>query len=182
MGRENKVLGGLSQGCAAMLVALLMWGCGEAPVAAAFGMCGWLPFGRQMEEAMSEQIREGDKHKDLFGRAEGSVVETPFSQAVGFLREELELPATTQTSFLPIPLFLGHGSKDEKVPIGLGREAARCLKSIGAELTFCEYGGLGHWYSTEMLGDLVRFFRGCIGEGEEGGAADEDELREIQER
>ena len=48
VGAGNVVLGGLSQGCAASLVALLMWQ-GE-PLCAAFGMCGWLPFRKQMEE------------------------------------------------------------------------------------------------------------------------------------
>src|SRR5436189_5036386 len=43
----NVVLGGLSQGCAASLISHLLWD-GE-PLAAAVGMCGWLPFRTNME-------------------------------------------------------------------------------------------------------------------------------------
>ncbi|KAL2012175.1 hypothetical protein VTN00DRAFT_4893 [Thermoascus crustaceus] len=47
-GERNVILGGLSQGCAASLIALLLWD--GKPLAAAVGMCGWLAFRRQMED------------------------------------------------------------------------------------------------------------------------------------
>lgn len=48
VGAQKVVLGGLSQGCAAALIALLLWE--GQPLAAAFGMCGWLPFREHMED------------------------------------------------------------------------------------------------------------------------------------
>lgn len=48
VGAGNVVLGGLSQGCAAALIAMLLWD-GD-PFAAVFGMCGYLPFGQHMED------------------------------------------------------------------------------------------------------------------------------------
>lgn len=56
---QNVILGGLSQGCAAALIATLLWD-GE-PLAAAFGMCGWLPY--------RGHIDNGDED-DIFARAE----------------------------------------------------------------------------------------------------------------
>ncbi|KAI3325028.1 alpha/beta-hydrolase [Xylariaceae sp. AK1471] len=51
-GAANAILGGLSQGCAASLIALLLWE-GDG-LAAAFGMCGWLPYAVRMGEEMQE--------------------------------------------------------------------------------------------------------------------------------
>jgi hypothetical protein len=50
---KNVVLWGLSQGCAASLVALLTWD-GE-PFGAVVGMCGWLPFRKHLEEIASNE-------------------------------------------------------------------------------------------------------------------------------
>ncbi|KAK3366115.1 Alpha/Beta hydrolase protein [Lasiosphaeria ovina] len=61
-GAQNVVLGGLSQGCAASLVALLLWD-GE-PLAAAVGMCGWLPF-------MSHLLNPKDAERSRMGSEEG---------------------------------------------------------------------------------------------------------------
>ena len=52
MGKENVVLGGLSQWCTAALIAFLTWDGEEVPAAAVFGVCGWLLFRKQIEEAM----------------------------------------------------------------------------------------------------------------------------------
>ncbi|KAL9015517.1 MAG: hypothetical protein Q9185_007082 [Variospora sp. 1 TL-2023] len=156
VGAENVVLGGLSQGCAASLIALLTWN-GE-PIAAAFGMCGWLPFRMQMEEiAGSGSLDDGDgAENDLFeSDGEAGVQDLP-TQGTTFLLEELELPAKAPSlSFQQTPLFLGHGVEDEKVAVGLGQEAVSCLKHLGASVEWRKYEGLGHWYSGAMLCDLV---------------------------
>lgn len=82
----------------------------------------------------------------------------PVEQAVDFLREELKFPnLKASLSFQRTPIFLGHGTEDEKVPLGLGREAASCLRSLSGIVYFIEYEGLGHWYSGDMLRDLARF-------------------------
>lgn len=58
-----------------------------------------------------------------------------------------------------VPLLLGHGVEDEKVPVELGREAVSCLKRLGVNTEWHEYDGLGHWYSGAMLSDLVNSLR-----------------------
>ena len=65
VGAENVILGGLSQGCAAALIATLLWE-GE-PLAAVFGMCGWLPYREHMQE-IAESTDSADED-DPFAQA-----------------------------------------------------------------------------------------------------------------
>ena len=165
-GTGNVVLGGLSQGCAASLVALLLWD-GE-PLGAVFGMCGWLPFGRGMGDVARgvDDVVEGEDYNpfedsvDDDGVDEAAVLADE-ARAVMYLREELDLPviASTPFGFQGIPIFLGHGKEDENVSVKLGREATLCLRSMGGNVRWEEYEGLGHWYSPEMLLDLVEFVK-----------------------
>ncbi len=158
VGAGNVVLGGLSQGCATSLVALLMWE-GE-PLGAAFGMCGWLPFRKQMEEIARPQYDENDEDNPFERSSRGEQSDPP-TQAVEFLYEEVGASVTQPSmSFQRTPLFLGHGTEDENVFVHLGREAARCLKALGIQVSWTEYAGLVHWYSPAMLGDLVDFLQG----------------------
>ncbi len=162
VGAENVVLGGLSQGCAAALIALMTWD-GEEPIAAGFGMCGWLPFRKQMEEIViasesSDPNGGGDDVFEIQGEAVGN--DDGPTQAVAFLKEELEMAAEGLSMPVQrVPLLLGHGVEDEKVPVELGREAVSCLKRLGVNTEWHEYDGLGHWYSVAMLSDLVNSLR-----------------------
>jgi len=176
VGAEKVVLGGLSQGCAAVLVALLTWD-GE-PLAAVFGFCGWLPLRSHLVDIMESQplSDEGDV---VFGQSDNKkqALDLP-AEAVAWLTEEIDLPVASlspasktslapnvvrQPSFskdLPVqmtPIFLAHGTEDEKVPIRLGYEAKDCLVMMKASVNWREYEGLGHWYSGQMMGNLGAF-------------------------
>lgn len=169
-GATNVVLGGLSQGCAASLVALLLWE-GE-DLGAVVGMCGRLPFAESlMEEIRDKNDEQHDNgllgfdpfavdtcHESEFSDGPASI---PAQRAVAWLREQLDLPALQLPSeLLPvqrIPIFLGHGRQDEKVSIELGRRASECLDKLGARVCWKEYDDLGHWYSDGMLNDLLHF-------------------------
>ncbi|KAL8635284.1 MAG: hypothetical protein Q9228_007208 [Teloschistes exilis] len=164
VGAENVVVGGLSQGCAAALLSLLTWN-GE-PIAAAFGMCGWLPFRLQLEEVASSDGPGGEvpDDDDPFAASEEAEIQDAPTQAIDFLCEELEIERKGPSMmFQRIPVFLGHGVEDEKVSLKLGREAARCIKLLGANVEWREYERLGHWYSAPMLLDLVRTLGKCLG-------------------
>lgn len=213
IGAENLVLGGLSQGCAATLVSLLLW---EGPAfAAAFGMCGWLPYRKKMEGIASGKDKgsadeDEDEVDDIFQRASNdedeekrdnvfkqdsdskskgkekaqaygvqaigdadnsSVTATSTKnqqilEAVDFLRNEIEFSRTASTApqisslkFQDIPLFLGHGTEDEKVPTSLGRAAVSCLENMDIDVHWEKYRGLDHWYSGDMLRDIVVFLK-----------------------
>lgn len=181
-GARNVVLGGLSQGQAAALTALLLWE-GD-PLAAAFGMCGWLPYAARLaeqsgtgagaraggpsttdEETQLDDDGDSDDGFDPFERSGETADEiNPASRAVSWLREEIEVHrqesnASRSIRVPDIPLFLGHGTEDNKVNILLGREASRFLSSIGVRVCWREYQGLEHWYSGDMLRDIVEFIR-----------------------
>ena len=158
VGAGNVVLGGLSQGCAVSLVALLMWE-GE-PLGAAFGMCGWLPFRKQMEEIAQPQYDAKDED-DPFERSGQGGESDPPTQAIEFLCEEVGASIVQPSmSFRRTPLFLAHGMEDEKVLLHLGVEAANCLRILGMQIYWKKYEGLAHWYSAAMLRDLVDFLQG----------------------
>ncbi|KAI9806568.1 MAG: hypothetical protein M1833_003755 [Piccolia ochrophora] len=173
VGARNVVLAGLSQGCAAALVALLTWH-GD-PLAAVVGMCGWLPFRKRMEDIARDtpahdevEMKDEDdpfEREDDSGQDAAAPPEIdPPTRAVTFLHEELETnPPSPSMAFQPTPVFLGHGVEDGKVPVELGREAVSCLRSLGVEVQWSEYEGLGHWYSGDMLGDVVGFVHGVVG-------------------
>ena len=163
VGEGNVVLWGLSQGCAAALVAGLLWP-GKEGLGGVMGMCGWLPLRGRMEGVLDFWDGDGGVGPDdVFARAEdggGGGDVSGIGKVVEYLREELDIAADGDgdvSKLLGIPMFLGHGTKDEKVPLALGREAAGLLRKVNLQVEYKEYEGLGHWYSGEMLRDIVLF-------------------------
>jgi predicted esterase len=92
---------------------------------------------------------------------------TKFERAVEWLREELQMTRGGVEEKTPamqsIPIFLGHGVEDEKVLCHIGRSAAEFLGELDVGVTWKEYDGLGHWYSEEMLRDVVAFLKSLKG-------------------
>lgn len=154
VGRENVVLWGLSQGCATSLTVLLTWD-GEA-FGAVVGMCGYLPFANHIKDIALFGSGDEDDNTDVF---EDDVRQDPPNQAVTFFRNEIDMDDKTGMVFRDVPVFLGHGCEDDKVPIVNGREAKTCLDLLGADVKMVEYEGLRHWYSDEMLADIFDFLR-----------------------
>ncbi|KAK3988577.1 alpha/beta-hydrolase [Cladorrhinum sp. PSN332] len=175
-GTQSIVLGGISQGCAASLVALILWD-GEERVGGYLGMCGWLPFAETIKKEAMEKgdDAEDDDDWDPFQRddnddEEGNEKEETSldisAAVVKTLRECLELDADgtknpiSRPKTFDTPVFLGHGGQDPKVPLIHGKEAAERLRAIGFDnVSWNEYQGLGHWYSPQMLTDMVAFLK-----------------------
>ena len=174
VGAENVALGGLSQGCAATLISILLW-TGE-PLGAVFGMCGWLPLRHHMAD-IADPTNPSEDDENPFAREKHTdgKVDLP-AETIAWLREELDIPTARSSSpstFLPfqrISIFLAHGTEDEKVGIELGRQARDCLRVLGAKVEWREYEDLGHWYSGQMLGDSVEFLTGKTDRTEESDA------------
>lgn len=177
VGPENVVLMGLSQGCAASIVATMLWR--GKPFAAVVGMCGYLPFCEDMcDHFQKAEIENIDDQADLFERSsEKAGEETRIGAAINWLHEELQVrrdgildagsPPITST-----PVFMGHGVDDDKVPVEHGKLAANFLRNMGIEVTWKECEHLGHWYSEDMLRDMVHFLQGLKGWGGLIGPAD----------
>ena len=55
------------------------------------------------------------------------------------------------------PIFFGHGEKDPLIPMKLGEDTRDFCKTLDLEVSWKQYASLGHWYSDEMLEDLVEF-------------------------
>ncbi|KAF2717583.1 hypothetical protein K431DRAFT_152709 [Polychaeton citri CBS 116435] len=134
---------------------------------AMIGMCRWLPLRQRMEETLEDAFIDVDD--DPFLRDEesqaGSTTINDTSQAtfniskmIRYLQDELEILHSDQPSrSTGIPVFIGHGVEDEKVRVSLAREATSFLGRVHIEVEHKEYKGLGHWYSGEMLCDIVNF-------------------------
>ena len=175
IGAEKVVFGGLSQGCAASLVATMLWD-GE-PLRAVFGMCGWLPYCRRLEERATvtkdNQPVEMIEDDDFFDREDEHTEDTgrtPAKEAITFLTDELNLQGMVIASSdwtASTSIFLSHGIDDDRVPLKLATEAAECLEALGFGRDgkkrvggiLRQYEDLGHWYSGKMLADLVDFVK-----------------------
>ena len=166
VGAKNIILGGLSQGCAAALISLLLWD-GE-PLGALFGMCGWLPYQNYLRDIVlsTSLIHDAIGTDDSpFEQATSEhTPDSPIKQAITYLHEELDfLPINRSFAYQQTPVLLGHGAEDEKVPLLLGQEAHQCLGVLHGCLSrvgtpiLREYTGLGHWYSGAMLRDIASF-------------------------
>lgn len=177
VGASNVALMGLSQGCAAGIVATLLWE-GE-PFAALVGMCGYLPFRKGMQDAIEDADMDGragmagsgdEGEEDMFERdSDAGATGTKFETAVDWLCEELQTGTRgTGTTKLSIPVFMGHGTDDKKVPIAFGKMAAEFLKGIDVDVEWREFDGLGHWYSEDMLGEVISFLRAREGWDDSG--------------
>lgn len=210
LGAQNVVLGELSQGCAAALVAGLLWR-GET-LGAVVGFCGWLPLAGRLMEVLEERSVNGDDDRDgdgiSFGGEEeddnddsdggGNIeekggpfdVDTPALRAIKFLEDELNFPpfhplppfpSSSSNPTLPLqqtPVFLAHGSLDEKVPIDVGMQGRDCLRALGTGPEWMEEEGQGHWYSEKMLERLIGFLEEhrVVEVGGHGGDAVSEEL------
>ncbi len=162
IGARNVVLGGLSQGCAASLTALLLWD--GPPLKAMIGMCGWLPLRKRIEDMARASNSDWDEEDHVEFREDEDINANlnldGCTQALQYLRDQLNFSSDGSAPskvYQQVPIFLGHGTQDEKVPIDLDREAARCLELLEANVESIEYQDLGHWYSSHMLGDITRF-------------------------
>lgn len=177
VGLQNVVIGGLSLGACASLVTALTWTEQEESLAGVVCMAVRLPLINMLKGAMGVDDEDGDsvEGEDIsFDSDEDDVLDSngfsgqqqklPGALAIAALRVELELESelsntTKQFPGLSTPIFLGHGTQDEKVPVRMGKQAAECLELMGCDVTWREYSDLGHWYHEQELADIVTFLQ-----------------------
>ncbi|KAK3078434.1 hypothetical protein LTS18_007516, partial [Coniosporium uncinatum] len=147
VGRENIVIGGLSQGCATSLVALMGL---IQPVGGYIGIAGWLPLVKDIKAA-AFQATDTDEQKSAsqmrVARSVQSALGLPLS------------PAHGECGFAGTPCMLGHGTADPKVVVKHGEEARDVLTNLGANVTWKPYADFGHWWKEpDTIDDIAAFF------------------------
>jgi len=152
VGRDNVVIGGLSQGCATSLVALMSL---IQPVGGYIGIAGWLPLVKDVKTA-AYQATDGNE-QDL----------TPQLRAAHCIQTALDLPLSPvhgAIGFAGTPCMLGHGTADPKVVVQHGEEARDVLTNLGANVTWKPYADFGHWWKEpDTIDDIAAFFVEWVG-------------------
>jgi predicted esterase len=166
----NIILGGLSQGCAMSLSVLLSL---EHPLGGYFGMCGYLPFQQDIEDAITGEYASNidmDEDNPFAASDEDSQPRDLALRALHFERDLLCIDAPQDAvtgrdrTASSTPIFLAHGDADEKKPYGLGEAAARTMRAAGYKVEWKLYPGLGHWYRIpDEIDDIVQFIRNHVG-------------------
>lgn len=153
---EKLALGGISQGAAVGLWALL---CRTPPTGRLGGFVGartWLPFATNIERIIASKNGVTCNQQPVPGKQEFD----------GFV--EMMMPSITGLhhlgqSIIPTPVFLSHGVDDAYVGVELGRQAAHVLLQLGMTVEWKEYSDAeeeGHWFKVpEEMDDIHRFLQ-----------------------
>ncbi|KAL2075477.1 hypothetical protein VTL71DRAFT_420 [Oculimacula yallundae] len=178
VGWENVVLGGISQGCATALMAIL----GEGLEVGAFvGWCGWLPFRRDIEAIAGEG--GSSVSRDGIAMQVTNILEMPESDDENQTSESTDQPSTAdhdEEDFISnfgslsmnnkarksnaTPMFFGHAKNDETVPYRLGKDISRTMQRLGFEVMFKSYEEGGHWINSDHgVDDMARFLEDVFG-------------------
>jgi len=131
VGAGRLVLGGISQGCATSLHALLA---GRYRLGGYFGISGWIPFKAQIDGVVKDASKS---------RLNSHVFE--FYQTTLGLESPGSIPENVADLKLQTPMFLCHGADDEYVDVSPGRQIRTVLERMGMTVTWREYEKCGHW-------------------------------------
>jgi predicted esterase len=170
---KHVVLGGISQGAAMATICLLAM---KFPIGGFIGMSTWMPYREDIQSLLSEEIDGKDddnpfenSQDDFFAPEDSEQVNLdPIIKAKQFVQDLVSLGDTCEQSVthtsIATPVFLGHGSADDKITIDLGRRSRDTLRDIGFDVTWAEYEGQGHWYKIpEEIDDIAKFLRDDVG-------------------
>jgi predicted esterase len=171
VGLGNVFLGGLSQGCAMSLHAILTYVPEEVSDKGSFcgyiGMSGYFPFVDDVLENISSAGDINDEDDPFAASIEFLAPEQTLKciqlDTANFIRHISDLPALednmTTLPFVSTPFILGHGTNDVKVRIKLGEQGRDLLLGLGINVVWTEYDE-GHWYKIpDQLDDIAEFVR-----------------------
>ncbi|KAF7934977.1 uncharacterized protein EAE98_003022 [Botrytis deweyae] len=146
-------VGGLSQGCAMSVILLLS---GELDrlevlqkIGGFVGFSGWLPFAKQITEVAA--AGKGWRQRRILVQS--------------WLRRELSLPSLRPRDDMTVSaegdmrILLAHGTNDTKVKLEWGEDMRRVLESVGYNVEWKLYEGLGHVIIPEELNYMASFIR-----------------------
>ncbi|KAE8449713.1 hypothetical protein EG329_007488 [Mollisiaceae sp. DMI_Dod_QoI] len=140
---ERIILGGISQGCATAILALL---CGGIRIGGFVGMSSWLPFQGEVA-AVARDFERGER----LGH-----IRSIFNESIG----SPEIVREGDGSAIDTPVFLSHSKDDMVVPIKNGVELEKMLRELGVEVTWKAYEDGDHWINEpEGVDDIVAFLK-----------------------
>lgn len=157
-GKSSRViLGGISQGCAVAIHALLS---AEHRLNSFIGFCSWLPFSRLVKSDL-------DRYLNVETRLE-RFYRLVFQINIG---SGERLPADViSPDFMPVqtPCFLSHNADDDIVDVKLGRSLRDALRAIDMKVTWDEHEHSDkaprHWiHEPEGIDNLVAFLETRMG-------------------
>lgn len=140
---ERIILGGISQGCATAIYALLF---GGIRLGGFIGLCSWLPF-----------------QEEIHALSTGSPAATIASLRAAQITANLSPNHSDfKADVLTTPIFLSHSKDDEVVPIQNGDKLHQGLKHLGMVIRRETYEDGGHWINEPQgVDDMVEFINKC---------------------
>jgi lysophospholipase II len=157
---DRIILGGISQGCAVAITALLTGMCG---IGAFVGFNGWMP----LMDSMIDFVSEGALDKRELGRRECQRLAHALRKRLDFSEKDIRrsIQALNDPSpepedeHLHTPVFLSHTADDNFIEIALGRDMRDTMFALGLnKVVWKEYGIGGHWIpAPEGFEDIVDF-------------------------
>ncbi len=115
------------------------------------------------------QVKAGLKREEMFlmGFSQGAALAftaaaDPELRPKAVIAAAGFLPKGHFTNLSGLPVFWGHGSRDEWVPIERARSEALLLRDFGAQVRFCETD-VGHKLGMECLNGLSGWMKGLLG-------------------
>lgn len=155
-------LGGISQGMAMGLWTFFLYAVKskmKKSLGGVLGFCGWLPFGRVVEEV----LRGGGEVRRVVSAVLGDAAVVNGKETGDDDDDDDDASAILRST----PVFLSHGTDDAFVSVDLGREATRILQRTGISVEWHEFTGTendGHWVKEpEGFDQIVRFLESHSG-------------------
>lgn len=144
--RQNIIPGGLSNGCAMSMICAIAL---ERGLGGFVGLSGWLPFQPQIETEVTAMDDESPTDLAKAGR--------DYVRNVVLEWERPDVEENDDERPL-MPVFLAHGTDDDKLPFEMGESARGTMMKLGFDVEWHGYEGLGHWYMIpEDIDDMVKF-------------------------
>jgi lysophospholipase II len=148
---EHIILGGISQGCATAIHALMHC---DIQLNGFIGFCGWLPFQEEIEAIARNTMTPSplQEIRSLLKSASSGSCVPPYG-----------LPYGKKNSALSTSVFLSHSIDDPIVPMSNGKKLYQELDHLGMTVIWKAYEDGGHWINEPQgVDDMVDFLRNTI--------------------
>jgi predicted esterase len=167
------ILGGISQGCATSILALLA---SDINLGGYIGLCSWLPFRKEIDlmaaskndkNTTSGFIKELLQLKSIANSSSKNV--EPTEGSTDDTTDTYLSDATTALQRLSVdsastPVFFAHSRDDDTVPFEFGEGLGQTLQELGYNVELKEYEDGGHWiHPSHGVDDMATFLGNIIG-------------------